>query len=141
MTKPSMKKVLKFLKKFWIHISVALVIISLFLMTPHQRGRSIIHFFCAGGVLTASQVGFWFLERKVKVVGKILRGWFFFIIPGVSVIGMIFLREPFDAVSSGDVIKSYLDPMSWLLGVVVFAWAQWRLHERMAICWKEIKKR
>ena len=134
-----MRKALRFLRKFWLHIAVALVIISLFLMTPHQRGRSITHFFCAGGVLTSSQIGFWFFERKVKVVSHILHGWFFFITPGISAIMVIFLREPFDVSASGDVLESYLDLLSWLLGVVVFAWAQWRLHERMAVCWKEIK--
>ena len=139
MIKLNMRKILRFLKRFWIYIAVALVIISLFLMTSHQRERSIIHFFCAGGVLTIFQVGFWLLERKVKLVKNILHGWFFFIIPGISAVGMIFLREPFDVGAGGDVFKSYIDPLSWLLGVVVFAWGQWRLHERMAVCWKEIK--
>ena len=138
MNKLNLEKVLRFLRRFWVHISIALVIIGLFVMTPHQRIRSIIHFLCAGCVLTISQGGYWFFERKVKIVKNILRGWFFFITPGISAVMVIFLREPFDAGAGGDVLKSYLDLISWLL-VVVFAWGQWRLHERMAVCWKEIK--
>ena len=139
MPRLNVRKALRFLKRYWIHISVAAVIILLFLMTPHQRGRFIIHFFCAGAVLTIFQGGYQFFERKVKAVNNILRGWFFFITPGISAVGAIFLREPFDVGAGGDVIKSYLDPFGWVLGVVVFAWGQWRLHERMAVCWKEIK--
>ena len=108
-------------------------------MTPHQRSRAIIHFICAGGALTISQGGYQFLERKVKAVGHILHGWFFFIVPGISAITVIFLREPFDVGASGDVLKSYIDLLSWVLGVIVFSWGQWRLHERMAVCWKEVK--
>ena len=135
-----MKKIFGFIKKHKFLLIAILLTLCFVLMTSHQRERFIIYFFCAGGALTLSQVGFWFLERKVHWVSRLLKGWLWFIIPGIAAIFAIGLREPLDVAASGDVIKSYLDTISWILGVVIFSWGRWRLHEREAMVYRQIKE-
>ena len=135
-----MKKIFSFIKKHkFLFLAAALTLCFVF-MTSHQRERFIIHFFCAGGVLTLAQTGFWFLERKVRWISKLLKGWLWFIVPGVAAIFAINLREPFDVAAGGDLIKSYIDPIGWTLGVIIFSWGRWRLHEREATVYREIKE-
>lgn len=136
----NIKKILRFAKKHWLLLSGAILAVLFVFMTPHQRARFVIHFFCAGGVLTLSQAGFWLIERKVKWLPRILKGWWWFIIPGVAAVFAIGLREPFDVGVGGEVFKSYfVDYPSWILGVVVYSWGRWRLHEREALSYTEIK--
>ena len=138
---------LKYLKKFWLPLALFTVsaglTFSLWEITwaelAHILERSIIHIFCAAAVLKMFQGGLSFAERKLKLPA--LRGWWFFIVPGVFAVFIIFLREPYDVVGGNPLVKSYLDPVSWFLGMTLSAWGDWRLHERMAVCWSEVKER
>ena len=102
----------------------------------HVFERSVIHLFCGGSVL----LGFlWlaaFLERR-GLIGQ-LRSWAFFAVPSVFAALVIFLREAVDVHRGGWIWKSYIDPVSWLAGMGVAAWALFRLSPRIELAHAQI---
>ena len=123
--------------------AIALTVWALWGLTAdeirHIVDRSVIHFFCAPGVLLLSQAGFRFLERKLPI--SRLRGWWYFIVPGLAAALTIGLREPYDvATGAAPAVKSYIDYISWLLGYAFATWGLWRGHERMAEAWADVKR-
>ena len=142
-----MKKAVIFLKKYRLLVALSLAVIALvyavwdltWAQRSHVLERAIIHGFCAMAVLRIFQIGTWFAERKLRLPS--LRGRWFFIFPGVFALLTIFLREPGDVAAGGPLVKSYLDLCSWVAGMILAAWGDWRLRERMAVCWQEIEGR
>ena len=82
----------------------------------HAWKRFAIHFFCAATIAQMLRSGLHGLElaRWIRPLGP--RLWFW--LPVVIGPLLIFLREPLDVAAGGPLVKSYLDPAGWALGLV-----------------------
>ncbi len=89
-------------------------------LDPAQRARAwerfIIHFFCAASVAQLLRGGMHGMElmRWIRPLGP--RLWFW--LPVVLGPLLVFLREPWDVAQGGLLVKSFLDPVGWTLGLV-----------------------
>ena len=106
----------------------------------HIVDRFIIHLFSSAAVLMLAQVGFVYLERAWFRFPKwLLRGWFFFIVPGMFAFLVIASREIYDVAQGNPPLKSYFDYLSWLLGITLSSWGRLRTCRRTLMAVEEIK--
>ena len=107
----------------------------------HILDRFIIHLFSSAAVLMLAQVGFVYLERRwAKFPRWLLRGWFFFIVPGMFAFLLIASREIYDVAVGNPPLKSYFDYLSWILGIGLASWGRLRTSRRTQKAVEEIKE-
>lgn len=107
----------------------------------HILDRFIIHLFSSAAVLMLAQVLFVYLERAwSKFPSWLLRGWFFFLVPGVFAFLLIASREIYDVATGNPPIKSYFDYLSWVLGIGLATWGRLRICRRTLKAVEEIKE-
>ena len=91
----------------------------------HTAERFLIHFFSSTGLLLIALASQRWVVMKFGFTAP--KGLGAYLVPALVCLIVVFSREPFDAKTTGDIVKSYVDFVSWGLGFVAGVWGLYRM--------------